>query len=280
MMLATIVGRAAVALAFAASGPEVPPPEGSPDEGSSGEAGPSDSAEPPGDPRERARALARRGEASFSAGRYDEASEAYRDAHGLDPVPFFLFAWARSEQEAGRCQEAIELYQRFIATGPPPEDVDRANLEVGRCYGQLSSGASAAEAESESESEAESEAEVSPEVDPEPTLADDPRRPRAPWLRDPWGGVMLATGVAVISVGTGLYLQAQVDARRAARARTTDEFRSASRRATVLSGGGIAGFSVGSALVVGAVVRYVVVGTRPRVEPVAGLRSVGLRMRF
>src|SRR5215210_4764777 len=83
-----------------------------------------------------ARTEAARGEAAFALGRFEEASAAYARAYALEPVPAFLFARARSEQEAGRCAAAIEVYRAFIDTGPPAPDIDRANLEIGRCYGE------------------------------------------------------------------------------------------------------------------------------------------------
>ncbi|MCA9708360.1 MAG: hypothetical protein KDK70_21095, partial [Myxococcales bacterium] len=85
--------------------------------------------------------------------------------------------------------------------------------------------------------------------------------------------------VTALSVGTGLYLQALADDRRAAKAGTTDEFRTASQRALTLSGAGIAGFTVGSALVVGAVVRYVVVARR-RPRSTTAASPFVLRVRF
>ncbi len=226
--------------------------------------------EAPG-PKQAARSMAAQGEAAFSEGRYDAASEAYRQAYALDPVPIFLFAWARSEQEAGRCEQAIEVYQRFIASGPPAEDVDRANLEVGRCYGELSA--------AKPEPEPEPEPQVQPQPEPE-SPPDEPRTVRAPWLRDPWGGALFAAGVAGLGTGLGLYFQATVEERRAQQAATTDEFREASRRATTLSGAGIVGFAVGGALVVGSVIRYAVVARRPRVAIAAGPRSAAVRVRF
>ncbi len=232
------------------------------------------------DDQQRARALAGEGEAHFVAGRYDEASDAYRRAHALHATPLFLFAWARSEQEAGRCDHAIELYQQFLSTGPPPADTDRANLEVGRCYGQLPQG---------TEPPVEGEPDDTPVVEPEPEDEGEPlprsaereREPSAPWLRDPWAGAMLATGVTTLAVGAGLYLQARSDDRRARGASTTDEFRAATSRATRFSAGGIVGFSVGGALVAGAVIRYAIVGRRQsRVGVAAGPRSVTFSVRF
>lgn len=216
-----------------------------------------------------AREFAAQGEAEFEQGHYDEASAAYRQAYEHDPVPVFLFAWARSEQEAGRCRGAIEIYQHFIAAGPPAGDVDRAHLEVGRCYRRLEAAAE------EAEDSPLAEADPPPEADPP-----EPASPRAAWVRDAWGGGLLAAGVVGLATGTGLYLQAHADRRRAERATTTDEFRSASERATRFSAGGIAGFALGSALVVGAVVRYALVARQSRVTVIAGRRSVGVRVRF
>jgi tetratricopeptide (TPR) repeat protein len=199
-----------------------------------------------------ARTEAARGEALFAEGRFDEASAAYERAYELDPFAPFLFARARSEQEAGRCDSAIELYRQFIATQPPQADVDRANMEIGRCYG-----------ETRAADPPPRDAPVPPPIPVKPP-ADPPAPPRDAWHKDPAGGALLGVGLVVLATGLGLFLAGDATHQRAAQAETTDAFRKQIGRGRALVGSGIAGISLGSALIVGAIARYAVLARKAR----------------
>ena len=200
-----------------------------------------------------ARDEAARGEALFAEGRFDEASAAYGRAYALDPFPPFLFARARSEQEAGRCADAIDLYREFIATGPPAPDVDRANMEIGRCYPETRTADPPA-----------------PRVEPSARAPADappaePRtrpRPNPRWIHDPVGGGVLGAGLVVLATGLGLFFAGDAAGHKAADAATTDDFRPKIRHARALEGTGIAAMSVGSALLVAAITRFAVVARK------------------
>jgi tetratricopeptide (TPR) repeat protein len=216
-------------------------------------AGPAD--DPVTDAATDARAEAARGEALFLERRFDDASAAYERAYELQPLPEFLFARARSEQEAHRCAKAIEIYELFKETNPPVSDVDRANMEIGRCH---------------------SEARIAdpPAPRPEPAAVAPPPAvtkdappkpaPRATWIHDAVGGGMLGAGLIVLATGLGLFFAGDAMDRRADRAATTDDFRKLTGRARPLRGVGIAGISVGSVLLVAAITRFAIVARKAR----------------
>jgi tetratricopeptide (TPR) repeat protein len=75
--------------------------------------------EPPMKPE--ARALLDAGLGHYAAKDYEAAIAAFRRGYELDARAEFLFAWAQAERLSGDCASAIELYEMFIASGPPPE---------------------------------------------------------------------------------------------------------------------------------------------------------------
>ncbi|MFO0574043.1 MAG: tetratricopeptide repeat protein [Polyangia bacterium] len=59
-----------------------------------------------------------RGVALYNTGQYDRAIEEFRGAYELKQVPIILFSLAQAHRKAGHHKEAIELYDRFLATDP------------------------------------------------------------------------------------------------------------------------------------------------------------------
>ncbi|MCA9709460.1 MAG: hypothetical protein KDK70_26705, partial [Myxococcales bacterium] len=104
--------------------------------------------------------------------------------------------------------------------------------------------------------------------------------PTPPWHTDPWGGVLVVGGVAGLGAGIGLYVQSRADARAAQSADTLQSYDDRATRALRLDRAGIATMAIGSALIAGGVIRYVVVATRGRrsrvaLVPAAGPRGLG-----
>ncbi len=90
--------------------------------------------EPPAAPDEeldRARAL-------FAAGKFAEAREVLLRAHEVRPRGALLFALGQVELNLGRPREAIEYYERFIATGPSEDELSLAQQAIGAAQMQLS----------------------------------------------------------------------------------------------------------------------------------------------
>jgi tetratricopeptide (TPR) repeat protein len=235
--------------------------------------------------------LARAAEVHFRAGRYDEASRELERAHALDPKPHLLFGRSVAERHAGRCEIALALLERFLASGPAPPDEAEARREMRACGVESPEPTSSTTAQP-SPDEATAPPPVVAAVTDNPVLgpsggqAEPKWRPDA-WYRDPWGGAMVALGLVGIGLGGGFAAQAMNGARGADNAPDADAYLERMRRAQMHEAVSITGFSVGGALVLGGVIRWIVVARRARARGTASHlsldalgSSVVLRARF
>ena len=85
---------------------------------------------------------------AFAAKDYAEASKQLERAYMLEPELDLLYPWAQAERNLGRCESAIDLYQKFIDGGPNQRMIDTANQNIARCEESLAA-AGAAEPEPE-----------------------------------------------------------------------------------------------------------------------------------
>lgn len=69
----------------------------------------------------KARALAERGRALHDAGDYASAIVAFTQAYAMAPSPALLFNLAQAYRLQGNCDDAVVMYQRYLATEPGPE---------------------------------------------------------------------------------------------------------------------------------------------------------------
>lgn len=195
-----------------------------------------------------------RAEKHFEAKEYEQAIEALRDAYATEPDPAFVFAEGSALQELGRYDEAIEVYERFLALAPPKEQAQKAFDRIQICRAALD----------ESEPESEPDPPPRPEPDPLPSQPQpiDRDEPTRPWHRDLAGGVLLGVGLATAATG-GALLGVGAGRRNAALdADTESDFRSGLRGTNAMQGTGVALLVTGGALVVGAIVRYAIVRRR------------------
>ncbi len=70
---------------------------------------------------EAVRALIRQGEQLFVQRRYSEAMAAYRRAYDQTGAHGLLYMLARCHEELGELEAAIDLFEKFLLTSPPPE---------------------------------------------------------------------------------------------------------------------------------------------------------------
>ncbi|MCA9707305.1 MAG: tetratricopeptide repeat protein, partial [Myxococcales bacterium] len=82
---------------------------------------------PPADPDFEA------GKAAFAEQRYDDAAQSFERAYRRRPEPLLLFVWAQAERLAGRCEQAVPLYRRYLALGPPDDDVEVTRQAIEAC---------------------------------------------------------------------------------------------------------------------------------------------------
>lgn len=110
-----------------------------------GGAGAAESGAPEGALVQARRQLLERAKERFEAGRgnglearqqLEGALDALRLAYQLAPAPWLLFNLAQVKSRLGACQEATELYQRFLASQPAPEaraSAEQAMELLGQC---------------------------------------------------------------------------------------------------------------------------------------------------
>lgn len=63
-------------------------------------------------------AAKQRGSAAFSAGRYEEAAEHFKEAFSIEPRGNLLYNIGLCYEKAGRVEEAVKFYQRFVSALP------------------------------------------------------------------------------------------------------------------------------------------------------------------
>ncbi len=190
-----------------------------------------------------------RAERHFAAKEYEAAIAALEEAYAIEPDRAFIFAMGSAWQALGRCDRASEQYERFLDTDPPEDQASKARERIASCR----------PAEPPPPVVEPSITTPAPEAPREPLITphiDDGARP---WHRDPVGGTLLGVGLATLVAGTTLEI---VGARRrigADDAMDEDAFRSQLRRSNVMQGVGIGLAASGGAMIVGAVIRYVLV---------------------
>jgi tetratricopeptide (TPR) repeat protein len=207
----------------------------------------------------------REAQAAFADDRWEDAVAALGRAYEADARPEYLFMQAQVLRTHDRCDDAVPLYRRFIASAPPREDVLAAQAALELCGVAPTNDAPPPEATA-----------TPPEPDPIPPPAPAPRR-RA----DPTTHALVWPGIAVGGVGIALLVTGHVRADRAERAATEPDFVRRSQSARALAQAGIVLGSIGAALVVGGIVRAGVVrGRRRSASRVALDGSWGVRLRF
>lgn len=179
----------------------------------------------------------------YDAHEYAAAAQAIREAHTIDPRPELLYMWAQSERLSGDCAAAVPLYRRFLETSPADEERARAEKNLGRCETATAPSLTA------------------PATDqPRATVVVEvpPVKPRGPWYRDRWGVVLGGSALVALGVAGGLELAAR---RSLADARQAADYRSSARGAEAATDrhhAALAATAVGSALLLSALVQFVV----------------------
>lgn len=198
---------------------------------------------------------------AYQAGDFDRAASEIARAYELAPSPNLLFPWAQAERQRGDCSTAIKLYARYLAEEPGETTAALARDHIETCVASL---------------ETESTADQPTARVPTKTKDSADRT----WIRDPVGGALVGGGVLFMGVGLGMMVGARsmmIDALESDHANYASE----ADRAVTVDRFGIAGLSIGAALVVGGVVRYVLVHRKNRRQSTARV-DIGrdLRLHF
>jgi tetratricopeptide (TPR) repeat protein len=206
----------------------------------------------------------------YDRGEYALAIEALVESHRLDPRPEVLFAVAQAARLGGDCALAADYYERFLATDPAPHQAEAATMHLSACRAALA------------------EADTAPEPAGEPAavLAPAERAGEAgPWYTDVVGDALLGGGAVTLAASAGFFRAKRAAERDAAAADTYAEHAGHLDRARTNRNRGLATVTIGSALVGGAVWRFVR-HERARkadhlvIEPTGGGVAVGVRGRF
>ena len=209
-----------------------------------------------------AKAKLQEAQAAFKSEDYDAAAAAVEAAYIIEPNAMLLYPWAQAERSRGNCAAAVELYQRFLDSNPPEAAATPARENMERCKEQLAAEAPEPEPEEEPVDE---EIEEEPEPEPEPAPVTKDEQPKAKkWYADPVGGVLVGVGVVGVGVGAGLMGAAGSRAKKVADEDMHSDYLAAREGATKLRNGGAIALSIGGALVIGGVVRYVLVAKKTK----------------
>jgi len=157
---------------------------------------------------------------------FELAAKELEAAYALDPNPDFLYAIGQVYVKLERCPDAIEYYQRYLATKPPAQAMVDTKQAIETCKKQA------------------------PPPDPTPPPPPPPAPVKSstarPWYKDPIGGAFVVAGVASSAIGLVMYSGAVSDLDAAEQAPSLAEYddlvdRARSRRtySVLLVGGGL-----------------------------------------
>jgi len=206
---------------------------------------------------------------AFRAEDFQAAAAAVEAAYMIEPKPMLLYPWAQAERNQGNCGAAVALYQRFIDSGPREDLASAAQGNLDRCQEELDAAAADEEEIIEDDDEGVEEIVEGDETDPaavavEPITNDDKEPKTKVWYKDPLGGVLTGAGVVGLGVGVGLLAVGSSTAKKASDEDSHMDYQGQRSRATSLRNGGAIAASIGGALVVGGVVRYLLVARKSK----------------
>jgi hypothetical protein len=206
-----------------------------------------------------------RGSAAFEAQRWDEAARAFAAAYADHPRPELLWAHAQALRFGGRCEAALPLYERFLATDPTAEEIADANTNIAACRELVGEEAEVVPVEPAPPPVAE----PPPSAPPPPPTVKPAHRDIAPHVqprpsRDAWGHGLLWSGVGVAGIGAGLLAAGHAQRVEAAGASTELEYEQTFAGAPALGTAGIAVLVTGAALITAGIVRFAVISARAR----------------
>ena len=214
--------------------------------------------------RRDARAAFDRGVTAYQKGNFEAAATALSKSYDLEHDVDTLFAWAQTERKLERCDKAIELYEKLLASNLPSANKSAVEQKLSECrvvVAQQKPVAAPAAVPPAAEPAVQPKAQPasrSPRVAdstdsaPEPPLRSDAGSTRRAWFKDPVALGLIGTGVLATGVGAGLVVSASSLAN--ATPKNWDEAVDNSKTATSRGYIGQASMAVGGALVIGGVV--------------------------
>ncbi|MGH1345011.1 MAG: tetratricopeptide repeat protein [Nannocystales bacterium] len=206
----------------------------------------------------------------FSEGNFGEAAKLIEKAYLIEPVPELLFPWAQAEREQGNCRAAIDLYGRLLEEIPEGRMADSARNNIALCEQEMPAEEAVVPVVEEDPLE-EEYTEPEPEPVPEPVTKSDDQPKVKEWYKDPAGGVLTGLGVVGVGAGAALLIVANGNGKSASDAPSLDDYHSQSDTAVTQRNAGAGVLSVGGALLVAGVIRYVLVAKKNKASATASL---------
>jgi tetratricopeptide (TPR) repeat protein len=204
--------------------------------------------------RPEAATLYARGLERFGARDYAAAIADLEAGYALDPRREFLFTEGQAKRLAGDCKGAVALYQRFLATNPPPVQANATQIALGRCAQHLA---------------------AHPEVVVVRTPGQPlPPPPLPPWWHDSFGIGFTGAGVIGIGVGIGFLAASYAAQHDAEKAPVYDPYDQRWSTAESRWQVGVGTLALGTALTAVGVARFVLLRRQAR-ESVPAAVSIG-----
>ncbi len=205
----------------------------------------------------------------FSEGNFGEAARLIEKAYLIEPVPELLFPWAQAEREQGNCRAAIDLYGRLLEEIPEGRMADSARSNIALCEEEMPPEEEVVPVVEDDPLEDDY---VEPEPEPEPVAKTDDKQPKVKeWYKDPAGGVLTGLGVVGVGAGAALLIVASGNAKGAPDAPSLADYNSQSDTALTQRNAGAGVLSVGGALLVAGVIRYVLVAKKNKASATASV---------
>jgi tetratricopeptide (TPR) repeat protein len=161
----------------------------------------------------RARETYARGKAAYQQGEYAEALQHFEDAYRQSRAPALLFNMAQAHRLSGpeHCQQALDLYRRYLVEDPRASNREEAAERVGEmraCVDRASAEPEPVAAPALPPAEAGTNDE--PVARPKPATPPPAVKPDAPPQRTPVAAILVTGAGAALGVAGGiLYLRAR-----------------------------------------------------------------------
>lgn len=165
-----------------------------------------------------------------------EPAALFAEAYRMTGSPRFLYGEGTILVREGDCDGGVERLEAFIALGPGRVELADASQKVERCR----------------------------RPPPSPTVVEAPA-PSRRWFEDPTGGVLV--GVGAVSLIAGGALLGSTHALAGSQLEAESRFVQRRKRVAVNTGVAIGLISVGSAVLIGGVIRYILVRRRAARKP-------------
>ena len=199
-----------------------------------------------------------RADAAVSEGRWLDAAADYQIVFEATGDLRVRYAQAEALRLGGECARALPMYEEYLAGTPSQANQARTAQLIRYCEEEL---------EAERAREAAIAAPVLPPAAPEPIVDDLPEPPPPrPWYRDPAGDALAAIGLATAVAGGVVLGLGMREGRTGGDANTDAALGDAIDRAETRTLAGGITLGVGSALLLGGIVRWVVVDRRNRID--------------